>query len=84
LDHSGFPYPFYEVTCSDLTHHVDFIYHLRSFFSPETNRYRAGQLFSEKNFGLIDIDWTAKSPILPLQIRDQENRIQRQATLSLP
>ena len=84
LDDSGLPYPLYEVTCSGLTHHVDFFYHLRSFFSPETNRYRVGQLFYGKNFGLVDIEWTANSPSLSLQVRDQENRIQRQVTLSLP
>jgi alkaline phosphatase D len=41
-DDPGLPYPLYEVTSSGLTHHVDFIYHFRSFFSPETNRYYAG------------------------------------------
>jgi len=84
LDDSGLPNPLYEVTCSGFTRHVDFICHLTSFFSPETNRYRVGQFFYEKNFGLVDIDWTANSPSLSLQIGDQENRIQRQVTLSLP
>src|SRR5438093_2335588 len=70
-DDSGLPYPLYEITSSGLTHHVDFVYHLRSFVSPETNRYRVGDLFYEKNFGLVEIDWSGGSPVLSLQIRDQ-------------
>ena len=70
-------YPLYEITSSGLTHHVDSIYHVRSFFSPETNRYRVGSLFYQKNFGLMDIDWSSTSPVLSLQVRDQENRIQK-------
>jgi len=83
-DDPGLPYPLYEVTSSGLTHHVDFIYHFRSFFSPETNRYRVGTLFYEKNFGLVDIDWSAGSPIVSFQIRDLENHTQRQASVSAP
>ena len=82
-DDTGLPYPLYEATSSGLTHHVDFIYHLRSFVSPERNRYRVGELFYEKNFGLVDIDWSTASPILSLQIRDQEYRVERE-TSSLP
>src|SRR5436309_7346227 len=74
-DDSGLPYPLYEATSSGLTHHVDLIYHLRSLGSPEPNRYRVGTLFCEKNFGLVDIDCSADSPVLFLQIRDQENRV---------
>ena len=83
-DDSGLPYPLYEITSSGLTHHVDFIYHARNFFSTEPNRYRVGELFYEKNFGLVDIDCSPGSPVLSLQIRDQENRVQRQASPSLP
>jgi alkaline phosphatase D len=80
-DDSGLPYPLYEITSSGLTHHVDFSYHLRSLLSPETNLYKVGQLLFENNFGLVDIDWTTASPTLSLQIRDPENRVQRQASL---
>jgi len=75
-DDAGLSYPLYEVTSSGLTHHVDFIYHLRSFFSAEINRYRAGTLFYQRNFGLIDVDWSLSILALSLQIRGQENRIQ--------
>jgi alkaline phosphatase D len=79
LDESGLPYPLYDVTGSGLTHHVDFFYHLRSFFSPEPNRHREGKLFCRKNFGVIDIDLSGSASAISMQLRDQENRIQRQA-----
>ncbi len=81
-DDSGLPYPLYDITSSGLTHHVDFVYHLRCLFSPERNRYRVGTQFYEKNFGVVDVDWSSGSPVLSLQIRDQENRLQRQASVS--
>jgi alkaline phosphatase D len=77
----GLLYPLYEITDSGLTHHVDFFYHLRAFFHPETNRYRQGTLFYDKNFGVIDIDWTSGSTVVSLQIRGQENRAQRQSLI---
>ncbi|NLT67799.1 MAG: alkaline phosphatase family protein [Acidobacteria bacterium] len=79
---SGLPYPFYEITSSGLTHHVDFFYHLRAFFSPERNRYRVGELFFESNFGIIDIDQSGKFPVVSMQIRDQENQVRRQVRVS--
>jgi alkaline phosphatase D len=77
-DDSGLPYPLYEITSSGLTHHVD----VRAFFKPERNRYRVGTLFCDKSFGLVDIDWSAGNPVVSLQVRDQENRIQPHASLS--
>jgi alkaline phosphatase D len=78
LDEQALPYPLYDVTSSGLTHHIDFFYHLRSFFSPEQNRYRVGNLFYHKNFGVIDIDLSGSASAISLQLRDQENQIQRQ------
>jgi alkaline phosphatase D len=80
-DVSGLPYALYDVTSSGLTHHVDFFYHLRAFFSPEKNQYRVGNPFYENNFGVIDIDLSGISLLGQLQIRDQKNRIQHQTTV---
>ncbi len=77
-DDSNLQYPLYEVTSSGLTHHVDFFYHLRAIFSPEKNRYRVGELFYEKNFGVIDINLSTGPLGISLQVRDQGNNIQRQ------
>lgn len=83
LDDSGLPYPLYELTSSGLTHHVDFFYHLRAFISPEKNQSRVGKLFYEKNFSVIDIGLSKTYPTVGLQIRDQENSIQRKMPVSL-
>ncbi len=82
MDNSSLPYPLYEVTSSGLTHHVDFFYHLRTLFSPEKNQYRVGTQFFDKSFGVIDIDYASGLPAVSLQIRDQENQIQRRTTCS--
>lgn len=81
LDNQALSIPLNEITSSGLTHHVDFFYHLRGLFSPEYDEYRIGDLFYESNFGVIDIDLSQASPKLNLQIRDQENHIQRQVPI---
>jgi alkaline phosphatase D len=83
LDDPRLPFPLYDFTSSGLTHHVDFFYHLRSAFSPEKNQYRVGKLFCEKNFSVLDIDLSKTCPIVDLQIRDQENSIQRKMLVGL-
>lgn len=83
LDDPLLPYPLYDVTSSGLTHHVDFFYHLRAFFSREKNQYRVDNPFYVNNFGVVDIDLSRISPPGHLQIRDQENRIQRQQMIGL-
>jgi hypothetical protein len=41
-----------------------------------------GTLFCDKNFGVIDIDWSGITPVISLQLRDQENHIRRRASSS--
>ena len=52
-------------------------------FSGEPNRYRLGQVFNQKGFGLIKIDWKSPDPEIHLQIRDQENQIRNELKLTL-
>jgi len=75
METSESAYPLYDLTSSGLTHHVDSVWHVRNFFFPEKNRYRLGQLFTQKNFGIIDIDWAASPAWISLQVRDEEGRI---------
>lgn len=75
-DDSETPYPLYEVTSSGLTHSY-------SSFPGEPNKYRVGEVFSEKGFGMMEIDWTGKTPSVHLQIRDERNEVQREVTISL-
>ena len=67
LDDPGLSYPVYEVTSSGLTHS----WH---DFTHEPNRHRIGQVFAEKNFGTIDIQWTS-DPEVVLRVHDEENEI---------
>lgn len=83
LDDPLLPYPLYDVTSSGLTHHVDFFYHLRAFFSPEKNQCRGENPFYQNNFGVIDINLSGVSCLAHLQIRDQENRVQHQQAVGL-
>lgn len=54
-------WPLVELTSSGLTEEWKAI-------SP--NRHRVGEAFAEANFGLIEIDWSAKTPALSLKIVD--------------
>ena len=42
--------------------------------APLPNRHRVGDYFSDDNFGVIEIDWSATPPKLKLQIRDRQNQ----------
>ena len=75
MESSETPYPLYDVTSSGLTHHVDWIWHSRNLFLPEKNHYRLGQQFTERNFGVIDIDWTTNPAQITLEVRDEKNGI---------
>ncbi|MBC9868240.1 MAG: alkaline phosphatase family protein [Opitutae bacterium] len=70
------PYPLVDITSSGLTHPM-------VSFSGEPNRYRLGQVFNQKGFGLIKINWRSPNPEIHLQIRDQENQIRNELKLTL-
>tara|TARA_B000000557_G_scaffold240068_1_gene218640 strand:+ start:351 stop:1358 length:1008 start_codon:yes stop_codon:yes gene_type:complete len=75
-DDSETPYPLYEVTSSGLTHSY-------SSFPGEPNKYRMGKVFSEKGFGMIEIDWAKPKALISLQIRDERNEVKREVTIPL-
>jgi alkaline phosphatase D len=58
----GLKYPLYDLTSSGLTH---------TWSQPwvEANSLRVGDLIIEKNYGLINIDWKKKGPVVTLQAR---------------
>lgn len=70
------PYPIIDITSSGLTHPM-------LSFSGEPNRYRVGQVFNQKGFGLIKIDWKTPNPEIRLQIRDEENKVRNELKLTL-
>ena len=57
-------YPLYEVTSSGLTE--------ESSVRGELNDLRLGEVFSERNFGVLEIDWSQADPAVRLQIRNEE------------
>lgn len=58
----GISYPLVDFTSSGLTH---------TWSTPweEPNRFRAGPLVIQKNFGLIRINWQGPQPVVDLEIR---------------
>lgn len=60
------PYPLWDVTSSGLTE-------VWPVVPPNANR--VGEVLREANFGLIEIDWSAPTPRLSLQVRDGGGRV---------
>ena len=59
-------YPTYDLTSSSLN------WSERVFRMPERNRHRVALLNRGDNFGLVEIDWTRRDPLIRLKIVDEE------------
>ncbi len=66
LDIEGFG-PLVEITSSGLTHAY-------TSFTSEENKHRVGKVNPVLNFGIINIDWNAYSPMLKMEIRGEGNK----------
>ena len=73
IELEGLDYPIYDITSSSLTHSW------RSF-PGEVNRHRVGEVFSENNFGLLEIDW--ERSVVNATIRDEKGVIQRSVEIA--
>jgi len=60
--------PIYEVTSSGLTHYL-------FLKTTEKNKHRVGNMISNLNFGLIEIDWNTQPIEMKLQIRGPKNAL---------
>ena len=60
-------YDLIECTSSGMTHTRGAL--------PAPNSYRYGNLIVQKNFGLLEIDWDAKDPIVALTIRGEHGAV---------
>ena len=60
-------YQLYDFTSSGLTH-------VRST-EQESNKFRVGDLIVQRNFGLLQIDWSSGSPVVSMQIRGKGNTL---------
>ncbi|MDQ8181233.1 alkaline phosphatase D family protein [Pelagicoccus sp. SDUM812005] len=74
LELPGREAPVYEMTTSSLTHSW-------SDFSGEVNRHRVGEVFAQNNFGLLEIDWSAR--VARVTIRDEAGAVQRALAIEL-
>ena len=75
LPESPTGYPLYEVTSSGLTE--------KSSVRDEANDLRLGEVFSGRNFGVLEIDWSQEDPAVRLQIRNEEGSPVLDVPLSL-
>jgi alkaline phosphatase D len=61
IDLPGLGYPLHDFTSSGLTHSWP-------SYREEKNQFRVGPLIAERNFGLININWSKPNPELHLQV----------------
>ena len=64
----GLSYPLYDFTSSGLTH---------TWSKPwiENNSLRVGGLVIQKNYGLINVEWKEKGPVVTFQARGKNNMV---------
>ena len=70
---SGLPHELLELTSSGLTH---------AGAPNDPNRHRIGERYPGLNFGTLAIDWTPKSPVVTLAIRDHEAKVIQEETVN--
>ena len=67
-------YPIWDFTSSGLTHREE---------DPYDSDFRVGTAFNRENYGLIEINWDASPVEVTISIRDKQNTIQKEKTLTL-
>ncbi len=70
----GVPYPLFEMTASGVTHTWR--------EAAEAGPNRLGELFTQLHFGVLDIDWDARS--LQLALKDAAGAVQRSHRIAFP
>jgi alkaline phosphatase D len=68
LEIPGITFPIYDITSSGLTH-------AKMNGREIANRYRVNNLIIEKNFGLLEIDWSGNHPKVLVSIRGHHNQL---------
>jgi alkaline phosphatase D len=77
VDTKQLGYPLYDVTASGLNQGAGF------YRDPEENKHRVAAMPWGNHFGVVKIDWTAKDPLIALQLRTDEGEIACQAWVPL-
>jgi alkaline phosphatase D len=70
-------YPVYDLTSSGLNRGV------KAWRALELNQHRVATMNFGDNFGVVEIDWNAKSPVVSLEIRDVVGDVRIRQKLSL-
>lgn len=70
-------YPLYDVTSSGFNQGA------LNYRDPEVNKYRVGGMPWGNNFGVVQIDWTAKEPNISLQLKDEDGETSAAAKVPL-
>jgi len=83
MQEGGVGYPLYDVTSSSLNVPSGNFTKAGTRFANEVNSYRVGLTFFECNFGTIDIQWDKPSPVIRLQVRDEQGDVVLQQRVSL-
>ena len=74
IEIDGLDLPLFEITASGLTH-------TWGEMREEPNQFRVGQLIAKKNFGLMKIDWSGKTPKVFVEVRGNRNEVFLQENL---
>jgi alkaline phosphatase D len=67
------PYPLFEMTSSGMTHPWK--------GASETGPNRVGELFTELHYGMVELDWAART--VALQLRDEQGQVRREQVVPL-
>ena len=79
----GSGYPLYDVTSSSLNVPSGNFTKAGTRFANEVNSYRVGLTYFETNFGTIDIQWDEPSPVIRMQVRDEQGDVVLQQRVAL-
>lgn len=82
-DEAGIDYPLYEVTSSSLNAPSGNMTKAGVRFANEINSHRVGLTYFDTNFGLIEIDWSQPSPLIRMQVRDEQGGVVLQQRMKL-
>ncbi len=70
-------YPLYDITSSGLNQGSAF------YRDPEVNKQRVAAMPWGNNYGTVIIDWTAKDPVISIQLRGEDGEVVAQAKVPL-
>jgi alkaline phosphatase D len=77
VDTKSLSYPLYDITASGFNQGA------KEYRDPEVNKQRVAALPWGNHFGMVQIDWSVKDPLISLQLRNEDGEIACQAKVPL-